>query len=127
MRAVQRAVACVALLVATAGQVQGALITFDTSADLTDNFLLDVIPGDHATTWRNGYGPEGGFPGSDGGFAHFADYAFAGSLQFRNGPVFLNSFEISSQHSGGGTGVSRAVEAGLDYHLRLYDENLVPI
>jgi len=86
------------MLVATAGQVQAAIYTFDAPADLTDNFFVDVIAGDSLTEWRPGYSAQSGFPASDGGFVHFNQYNSSNSIAFKSGSVFLNSFEISSQY-----------------------------
>lgn len=102
----------------------GQVFTFDSSADLTDNFNLDVISGDNYTVWRSGYSAVDGFPGSDGGFVDFNDYRSSNSIAFKAGPVTLNSFDISSQYYAGGYGVVEAINAQLDYHLRLYDQNL---
>lgn len=110
---------CGAVLVGSAASA--TTYTFDSSADLTSNFNTDVVAGDFGTGWRAGYGPTGGFPGSDGGFAHFNNYNEANSLQFKSGPVTLNSFDISSQYSGNGSGVNNATNALGDYRLVLYD------
>lgn len=103
------------------------MFTFDTATDLSANFDIDVISGDSGTEWHAGYGPASGFPGSDGGFVHFNTFISSNSLAFKGGPVFLQSFEISPQYDSGGSGVSQAIDADLDYHLRLYDISLTPI
>lgn len=127
MRLLQLTTACAAVLVVAGGQVDAGIITFDAESDLTNNFLLDIFPGDNLTQWRNGYGPSGGFPGSDGGFVLFNDFDTSNSIAFLSGPVFLNRFDISSQWSAGGAGVGFAADAQRDYHLRLYNQSLVPI
>lgn len=98
-----------------------ATYTFDTAADLTNNFNLDVVSGDSHTEHGTGYAAASGFPGSDGGFVHFNQYNTSNSLQFKSGPVTLNSFDISSQHAGRGAGVTAASIALGDYHLKLFD------
>ncbi|HWA25464.1 MAG TPA: VPDSG-CTERM sorting domain-containing protein [Lacunisphaera sp.] len=99
----------------------GTVYTFDASSDLSSNFAVNVFPGDANVQWRAGYGPSGIFDGSDGGFAHFNNYPQPDSMRFLTGPVFLNSFDLSSQYFGGGYGVSEASSAGNDYRLVLYD------
>src|SRR5262245_31556139 len=78
---------------------QAATYTFDSQADLSGNFDVDVTFGDFGTQWRPGYGASGGFPGSDGGFVSSASGGAVNSLEFKSGPVFLNSFQISSQYN----------------------------
>lgn len=102
------------------------IYSFDTPADLQNNFNKDVFfstLGDAGITWEPGYVAQNGFPGSNGGYILFDDYRTPASLQFKTGPVFLNSFTISSQRFGNGDGVQAAQDAGNNYHLRLYDGN----
>lgn len=98
-----------------------AVYTFDTSADLTNNFNLDVVAGDSDTRWYEGYESRGGFPASDGGFVSFDQFFTSNSIQFKSGPVLLNSFDISSAYSDSGIGVNDAEAAANDYHLKLFD------
>ena len=102
----------------------GISTSFDTAADLTSNFNLNVLPGDSSVNWRSGYGPSGVFSGSDGGFAHFNNFPTSDSIGFKIGEVFLNSFDVSSQWYEGGSGVSAANAAGNDFRLNLYDSGL---
>ncbi len=118
------AIALAAVLALASSGAAATVFTFDSSGDLTGNFNLDVIGDDSTTHWRAGYGPSGGFPGSDGGFVHFNQYNTGNSIQFQSGPVFLNSFDISSQWGEGGAGVSNASDAANDYRLMLYDAGL---
>jgi hypothetical protein len=106
-----------------AAPAPAATFTFDTAPDLTSNFNLDVLPGDGGTHWEPGYIPFNGFPGSDGGLVMFDDYQVSHSIQFKAGPVTLNSFNISSQVFFNGGGVHHANMSQGDYRLRLYDEN----
>lgn len=108
-------------VVLVAAPAHATVFTFDTGTDLTGNFNLDVRPGDGGTHWEPGYSACNGFPGSDGGFAYFDDYSSSHSIQFKTGPVTLNSFQISSQRFACGSGVPEANSAANDYLLRLYD------
>ena len=112
-----------AMLSAAAVAAQAAVITFDNNGALNSNFTTDVFPGDSGTEFQQGYGPQNGFAGSDGNFVHFNMYDTGNSLRFKVGPVFLNSFTISSQYAGGGAGTSNADNNGRDYTLELYDDN----
>lgn len=89
------------------------------AAALSASFNTDVIAGDGSTKWRTGDAPSLRFDGSDGGFVSFNGYDTDNSLQFIAGPVLLNSFDISSAHSGRGSGVSQATTAGRAYVLTL--------
>lgn len=100
-----------------------AVFTFDSGPDLLADFNLDVRSGDSGTHWEPSYAPCNGFPGSDGGFAYFDDYASSHSIQFKAGPATLNSFQISSQRFVCGSGVAEANSAANDYLLRLYDSS----
>lgn len=98
--------------------------TFDSAVDMTSNFAIDVLAGDTGTQWRPGYTASGPFPASDGGYVHFNFFNDSNSLQFLSGPVTLNSFDISSQHSFGGSGVNNADGGNGLYNLILYDNGL---
>ena len=115
--------ACAAMLSAAAAAAQAAVITFDNNGALNSNFTTDVFAGDTGTEFQQGYAAQGGFAGSDGNFVHFNMYDTGNSLRFKGGPVFLNSFTISSQYAGGGAGASNADDNGRDYTLQLYDDN----
>ncbi|MEM7454327.1 MAG: hypothetical protein AAF456_08215 [Planctomycetota bacterium] len=97
--------------------------TFDTSADLIDNFNLDVVTGDANTNWRSGYSAGPPIEASDGGFVHVNQYNTSNSIQFADGPVYLNSFEISSNYDQSENGRTFANAAADDYHLILYDSS----
>ena len=112
------------LILASTDRSNATTYTFDTSADLTSNFDSDVLQGDTFTAWRAGYDATTSYEGSDGGFVWFNGYHDSNSIQFKSGPVTLNSFEISSQWYGGGRGVIDATNAGDDYRLILYDVSL---
>ena len=101
--------------------VSAVVLTFDTSADLTSNWTLDVIPGDSNTQWRSGYGPSGGFPGSTGGFVHLNTWNTGNSMRYNAGSFTLNSMTVSSQLAGGGFGVTQATSAGRDFRMVLFD------
>lgn len=109
-------------LVLVAAPAHATVFTFDTGPDLINNFNLDVRPGDSGTHWEPGYSACSGFPGSDGGYAYFDDYASSHSLQLKTGPATLISFQISSQRFACGDGVAAANSAANDYLLRLYDQ-----
>jgi len=102
-------------------------ITFDTEADLTNNFNVDIFSNEESTQWHNGYDSINGYDGSDGGFIHFNSYGNANSMQFLNGPVILRSFDISSQYDINGAGVDDADNNGRDFTLQLFDQNLTKI
>ncbi|HEX7878511.1 MAG TPA: FlgD immunoglobulin-like domain containing protein [Candidatus Eisenbacteria bacterium] len=104
-----------------AAPASATVFSFNTGPDLTNNFNRDVRPGDSGTHWEPGYGACNGFPASDGGIVYFDDYASSHSIQFKTGPVTLNSFQISSQRFVCGDGVGAANIAANDYLLRLYD------
>ena len=108
-------------IIALANSANASVVTFDTQASLGAVFNTDVFAGDSGTQWHSGYSASGAFQSSDGGFVHFNSYDTANSLKFKSGPVLLNGFSISSQYSGGGSGVSNALEGGRDYTLELYD------
>ncbi|MEO7386386.1 MAG: hypothetical protein ABIX37_05580, partial [Gammaproteobacteria bacterium] len=110
-----------AIVVFAAGPAYATTFTFDNSLALSSNFNVDVRPGDGGTYWVPGYGSLNGFPGSAGGFVHFDNYQSAHSIQFKDGPVTLNSFQISSQRGPSGDGVGQAQAAANDYTLHLYD------
>ncbi|MEM7454325.1 MAG: PEP-CTERM sorting domain-containing protein [Planctomycetota bacterium] len=95
--------------------------TFDTSAELFTNFDIDVIGGDGFSQWRPGYIAGPAIEASDGGFVHFNNWDRANSLRFLSGPVFLNSFDLSSNFSQSTGGTNQANSVGNDYRLVLYD------
>lgn len=118
---------CATLLCAAAAAAQASVVTFDNNGALHSNFAIDPMAGDSGTEFRTGYGAQNGFAGSDGGFVHFNKFATGNSMRFKAGPVFLNSFTISSQHSGGGAGTPNADVNGRDFTLELYDNSNVLI
>ena len=115
--------ACAALLCTAAAAAQASVITFDTNGALNSNFTTDVVAGDSGTQFQSGYGAYADYEASDGNFVHFNMYGSGNSLRFKSGPVFLNSFTISSQFSGYGAGANEADNNGRDYTLELYDNN----
>jgi hypothetical protein len=101
--------------------------TFDTAAELTDTFNLDVIGGDFGTQHRSGYAAQGGFAGSDGGFVHLNYFDSGNSLQFKSGPAMLTSLSLSAAYAASGAGAMQASRGGMDIVLTLYDEGLSQI
>lgn len=115
-------IASIAALSALALAAQATTLTFENAGELTANFDTDVFAGDSGTEHQSAYGSSGGFVASTGRFVHFNMYDTGNSLRFIAGPVFLNSFTISSQYAGGGQGAADADNNGRDYTLELYDD-----
>ncbi|MGG7568265.1 VPLPA-CTERM sorting domain-containing protein [Rhodovulum sp. DZ06] len=121
MRFASIAAAALVAAAAAAAPASAAIYTFEDAADYSADLAFDVFHGDSGTMQWSGYEASNGFEGSDGDFLVMNTYNTGNSIRFLDGPVMLNSFEISSAYGSGGAGVYQAERAGHDYRLTLFD------
>ncbi|MEM7454326.1 MAG: hypothetical protein AAF456_08210 [Planctomycetota bacterium] len=123
MKKIIPAAVLVLLCVSSGATTEGDAVTytFDTSTEMFVNFDLDVVSGDGVTAWRPGYNAGPPIEASDGGFVHFNSWDRPNSIRFSDGPVFLNSFDLSSNYNQSNSGTNQANNTGNDYRLVLFD------